>query len=120
MQSQNTDQLQDRSDQVPSTEKVEELVFALGGPAPVEIIKLLLPLKKLTKEPIVEATIYLMMGAAFSQSVCYSQALDKFIAAIEEGRDPDEELREQCQRQSDEDGQESNAADEDAEKEEER
>jgi hypothetical protein len=117
MQSQSTDQLQDRSDQILSLEQAEELIFALGSPDPISVIKLLLPLRKLTKEPMVEAAMYQIMGAAFSLSICYSDALEDYIAAIEEGRDPDEEARERLQRQKAEAGQMPNAADEGAEKE---
>lgn len=117
MQSHPIDKTQDRSDQFPSTEELEELILALVNPDPIPIIKLLLPLRKLTKEPLVDATISQMMGIAFSQSVCFSSALEEFIAAIEEGRDPDEELRERFQKQQVEGGQASNAADEGSEKE---
>jgi hypothetical protein len=117
MQTQIADQLQDCSDQILSLDQGKELIFALGSPDPVSVIKLLLPLRKLTKEPTVEAAIDQIMGAAFSLSICYSDALEQYIAAIEEGRDPDEEAREQVKRQRAESGQESNAADEGAEKE---
>jgi Tfp pilus assembly protein PilO len=93
------------------------LISPLVNPDPIPVIKLLLPLRKLTKEPLVDATIFQMMGIAFSQSVCFSTALEEFIAAIEEGRDPDEELRERFQKQQAEAGQVTNAADEGAEKE---